>query len=396
MKVEDELKATDSTGVSIYRSSDEAKDSKMQPFDIEQNGEDEGETSAFLNETSDKRAAAPPAAIAAAAAGSPEESFQARSIKLALCFVGLQVSYITWGVLQEKVMTRAYSSGDMFPSATFLVFGNRAIAIWVALALVYYPQLRHGARLEKKAPLVWYAPCSLSNVLSSWAQYQCLKYVTFPVQVVSKSCKIIPVMLVGKFVHGKSYPIAEYLEALVITIGVSLFTLSEKQDPGKGAAESTTLGIMLLAFYLCCDSFTSQWQSKVYEKYSVNQFQMMAGVNTCSVFFTLATLLKTGEFFQTLTFMADNPEAVSHVLVLSITSCTGQLFIFYTIKKFGPVIFTIIMTTRQMLSMVLSCFLFGHALGLLAVAGAIVVFATLGYRIRRQYLAKQSKGGGRR
>ncbi|CAM9163238.1 unnamed protein product, partial [Heterosigma akashiwo] len=26
--------------------------------------------------------------------------------------------------------------------------------------------------------------------------------------------------------------------------------------------------------------------------------------------------LQTGEFFQTLTFMADNPEAVSHVLVL--------------------------------------------------------------------------------
>ena len=26
--------------------------------------------------------------------------------KLLLCFVGLQVSYLTWGVLQEKIMTR--------------------------------------------------------------------------------------------------------------------------------------------------------------------------------------------------------------------------------------------------------------------------------------------------
>lgn len=31
-------------------------------------------------------------------------------------------------------------------------------------------------------------------------------------QVVSKSCKVVPVMLVGKFVHGKSYPWVEYLE----------------------------------------------------------------------------------------------------------------------------------------------------------------------------------------
>jgi adenosine 3'-phospho 5'-phosphosulfate transporter B2 len=38
----------------------------------------------------------------------------------------------------------------------------------------------------------------------------------------------------------------------------------------------------------------------------------------------------------------------------------GQLFIFYTLKKFGPVVFTIIMTIRQMLSMIISCVIFGH------------------------------------
>lgn len=34
-------------------------------------------------------------------------------------------------------------------------------------------------------------------------------------------------------------------------------------------------------------------------------------------------------------------------LVLSLSSSIGQLFIFYTISKFGPVVFTIIMTLRQ-------------------------------------------------
>ena len=34
----------------------------------------------------------------------------------------------------------------------------------------------------------------------------------YPSQVVSKSCKVVPVMLVGKFVHGKSYPWVEYFE----------------------------------------------------------------------------------------------------------------------------------------------------------------------------------------
>jgi hypothetical protein len=49
-------------------------------------------------------------------------------------------------------------------------------------------------------------------------------------QVVSKSCKVIPVMLVGKALHGKSYPWVEYIEAVGITIGVSMFSLSESKN----------------------------------------------------------------------------------------------------------------------------------------------------------------------
>ncbi|CAN0547131.1 unnamed protein product, partial [Ectocarpus sp. 12 AP-2014] len=83
-------------------------------------------------------------------------------------------------------------------------------------------------------------------------------------------------------------------------------------------------------------------------------------------------------------FLSTYPAALYHVVTLSVTSATGQLFIFYTIKKFGPIIFTIIMTTRQMVSLVVSAVVFGHLLGLGCWAGALVVFGTIGYRIRRK------------
>ena len=81
--------------------------------------------------------------------------------------------------------------------------------------------------------------------------------------------------------------------------------------------------------------------------------------------------------------MADS-QAFAHMTVLSITSATGQLFIFYTIKEFGPVIFTIMMTTRQVLSLFLSCLLFKHQLNLLGWAGALSVFAIVFNRIYRK------------
>ena len=75
---------------------------------------------------------------------------------------------------------------------------------------------------------------------------------------------------------------------------------------------------------------------------------------------------------------------------LSVAGAVGQMFIFYTIKTFGPVVFTIIMTTRQMFSIVLSTFLFGHPIKPVAVLGATVVFATIFNRIKRQAKAKKA------
>jgi adenosine 3'-phospho 5'-phosphosulfate transporter B2 len=296
---------------------------------------------------------------------------------LAGCAIGLQLSYLTWGVVQERVMTTTYSSGEKFPSATFCVFSNRVMAIMVAACLMVYDQ----GSFKLAAPIYAFAPPSISNTLSSYGQYEALHYVSFPLQTLSKSTKVIPVMLMGKFLNGKTYPWAEYGQAALISFGVSVFAMSG----GKSSETETALrGVAMLALYIASDSFTSQYQSRVYKaSKDVTQFQMMFATNTWSILFTLAAMLSTGEFFGTIGFLQRNPEAVWDNIAISVTSATGQVFIFYTIKKFGPVVFTLIMTTRQMFSMVLSTIFFGHTMGAGAGVGALIVFATLFYRVKQ-------------
>ncbi|CAM9600056.1 unnamed protein product [Scytosiphon promiscuus] len=298
--------------------------------------------------------------------------------------------------MQEMVKNRKYGQtesfeGENFPSDVFLVFGNRLLAMMVAAAMVMLPLRSEPAGgWAPQAPWLNFAPCSLSNVMSSYAQYHCLDYISFPLQVVSKSCKVVPVMLVGKFVHGKSYPWVEYLEAVAIAFGVSMFSLSQSSGPKDGEENNTqAIGIFFVSMYLVCDSFTSQWQDRIFKKHKIDQYQMMFGVNCFSIVFTTFSLLTNGGFADSFRFLSTYPEALYHVVTLSITSATGQLFIFYTIKKFGPIIFTIIMTTRQMVSLVVSAAVFGHVLGLGCWMGALVVFGTIGYRIRRKM---QSRG----
>ena len=166
----------------------------------------------------------------------------------------------------------------MFPSPTFCVFSNRIIAIVVAALLCFY---KHGTT-QSSAPMWVLMPCSLSITMSSFCQYASLSYVPFPLQNLFKSTKVIPVMLMGKFLKGTEYPWVQYGEAALITGGVFLFSQSSGKhaEAEEDATPVQMLGVILLCGYVLSDSFTSQWQSKVYSDYGkIDQYHMMFGVS---------------------------------------------------------------------------------------------------------------------
>jgi adenosine 3'-phospho 5'-phosphosulfate transporter B2 len=118
---------------------------------------------------------------------------------------------------------------------------------------------------------------------------------------------------------------------------------------------------------------------------------MMLGVNTSAIVITVVGLIFSGEIPIVLEFFRSNPAVFQYNVITAITSASGQLCIYYTIKEFGPIAFTIIMTTRQMISITLSAIVFGHEISMKAASGAFIVFGVLFYQIRRKYLAR--KGG---
>jgi len=172
--------------------------------------------------------------------------------KLIFAFFGLQISYLLWGLLQERIMTRTYAN-EKFSNSQFLVFVNRFLAMIVAhiSMKLFYPtkKLTHTG-----PPLYRYGIISYANCMSTWFQYESLLYISFPVQVIAKSIKTIPVMLVGRFVSGKTYPFRQYVLMLIMAIGIGLF-LSGYQENGlsmKRTRQNITTfnGIILLILYL--------------------------------------------------------------------------------------------------------------------------------------------------
>eukprot|EP00658_Telonema_sp_P-2_P023448 TRINITY_DN19397_c0_g1_i1.p1 TRINITY_DN19397_c0_g1~~TRINITY_DN19397_c0_g1_i1.p1 ORF type:complete len:354 (-),score=87.48 TRINITY_DN19397_c0_g1_i1:143-1204(-) len=312
------------------------------------------------------------------------------ALRLVCCFAGLQLSYLTWGYLQEKIMTKQYPGGVYFPSAMFCVLSNRVLAIVVGLVAVICTQGK--LTISSLSGLVAFSPPALSNTFSSFSQYQALRFVPFPLQTIAKSTKLIPVMLMGKILSSKTYSVAEYVEAIAISFGVLIFASERQSDSWElgDLSRETAIGVLLLATYITADSFTSQYQSKLFTRNpGLSQFEMMLLTNLWAGTISLVSLLYSGELWLALAFLKQYPEALVDNVIIGITSAVGQCFIFYTIKTFGPVSFTLIMTTRQMFSIMLSMVMFGHALKHTALTGSLLVFCTLFKRTHRNWEKKK-------
>jgi solute carrier family 35 (adenosine 3'-phospho 5'-phosphosulfate transporter), member B2 len=278
-------------------------------------------------------------------------------------------------------MAVKYMSADgkeeHFRNSLFLEFMNRILAVVVACILTMIIQ-----QPVHTAPVYKYSYSALSNIMSSWCQYEALKYVSFPVQVLAKAAKVIPVMLMGRVVSHQSYSLVEYCTAGMISLGLFLFVISTNRPDHESTYVSSMLsGLILLAGYLTFDAFTSNWQSRLFHVYHMSSIQMMACSNMFSVLLAGVSLIEQGGFIEAMLFLTRHPIFLSHIALLSVMSAIGQLFIYYTIAEFGAVTFTIIMTVRQGFAILLSCIFYGHSVKLHGIVGVIVCFTAIFVRI---------------
>ncbi|XP_068619687.1 adenosine 3'-phospho 5'-phosphosulfate transporter 1 [Battus philenor] len=314
------------------------------------------------------------------AAKPPKSDDGHEGFELLFCFTGLMAAYLVWGLLQEKIMTQNYVMADgslvRFNDSQLLVFINRLLAFGIALV-----RLLCAGQPVLVAPLYKFSYCSLTNIISAWCQYEALKFVSFPTQVLSKSCKVIPVMLMGKLISRNKYEPYEYATAALISLGMVLFMFGSHDDYAVSAA-TTGSGLALLALYMACDSFTSSWQAALFARHSPRPLQMLAAVNLCSLALTAAALprLHTPRA-RTRLRLLQHPVFVSDCLLLSLSSAVGQMLIYRTIARFGAVVFTIIMTLRQAVSILVSCAVYGHAVSAGGACGVLLVFAAVLLRL---------------
>ena len=138
------------------------------------------------------------------------------------------------------------SPGEKFAFTFFALAAERGINALIALAGV----LAFGGS-GNKIPHMEIFNSGVSQMLAMAASNEALRYVSYPTQVLGKSCKMVPVMAGGLLLGGKSYTLFEYLQVALITGGVVVFNFGGKKKGGDAA--DSAYGLVLIALSLIMD-----------------------------------------------------------------------------------------------------------------------------------------------
>ncbi len=231
-----------------------------------------------------------------------------RSLKLFACCSGIILLLGVYGFLQERIMTIPYdvastaecTAGNtqvheifdspqnaistylirfflkacLFTWSLLLVFFNRVMTVFFALVMTGI----RGDSFAPKCPIWKYALISISNVTSTTCQYEALKYISFPMQMLGKSMKMVPVMIWGIIVSRKEYTVVDWLIAVGVTMGCTGFALygdassRAASDEGSSVFYLYMYGMLLMVGYLATDAFTSTFQEYLFKSENTTKY----------------------------------------------------------------------------------------------------------------------------
>lgn len=301
-----------------------------------------------------------------------------RAFLLVFAASGIYASYLTQGIVQENLSTKRYGPlSERFPHLSALA-GVQAVVcfLWAGLLMMF----SKDDATKKLPPFTAFWMAGLTNSIGPACGIQALKNISYPAQVLAKSCKMIPVMLMGTLLYGKRYSMFEYLCVSLIAGGISLFASeTSSKVRSKLASPNAPLGYALCLVNLVFDGYTNAAQDEISRKYKDNSaIHMMCWMNFwCGLYYCGYLFGATSQGPELLAFCQQHPDAARDLALFCLCGAFGQLFIFFTIRTFGSLVNTIVCTTRKFFNILISVVWNGNALFPLQWVGVALVFSGL-------------------
>jgi UDP-galactose transporter B1 len=299
-------------------------------------------------------------------------------IGLVVHALGIYIFFLAWGIYQEKISTTSYN-GKYFNNFVFLSFLQSVGGICVSY--VSMKLSRRSLSSHSKSLVGKYFKCSILHIISSQMGYLSLKFIDYPVLIIGKSCKLIPVVLMNYILYGKKFQTKKYVSILLTTLGILSFMMFE--DKKRKSNSNSFIGILLLLGNLTIDGAINSIQDNIFKSYQIDSFHMMFYSNlfsACSTFLYLLSPLSS-QLEDSVKFIKTNPLIGVDLFCFSVFNVLGQMFVYSTIKRYGSVSLITVTVTRKLFSIILSLVYFKHSLNSFQWMSILTVFTALGIEL---------------
>ncbi|KAK8882251.1 hypothetical protein M9Y10_044893 [Tritrichomonas musculus] len=265
---------------------------------------------------------------------------------LLFCVSGLFTTLLVKAVIHEYLLKHFH-----FNEPCFLT-----LSLFIADVASTFP-LPYRILTKKvtlKAPITSYLGISLilaaAKVLMNYASLR----ITFTTGVLFKSCNLIPVMI-GNIIFLKKTPKPiEIMAVLLYIIGLTIISLGDK----KSKNEFNLSGIFAISIALILKAIAANLEELVMSRCGAGQDELIAMLYSFSTFFMFILSIITGQLTAGIHRIINNASILYLVLWVVFLGAISVQFIFLTIKNFGSLLTDMLLSTRKVLTVCLSFFVF--------------------------------------
>jgi adenosine 3'-phospho 5'-phosphosulfate transporter B3 len=283
-----------------------------------------------------------------------------------ICSSGFFFGYLVNGICEEYVYNRLqFSYGWYF---TF-------IQGWVYLALIY---LQGFTPKQMVNPWKTYVKLSVVLMGSHGLTKGSLAFLNYPAQLMFKSTKVLPVMIMGAFIPGlrRKYPLHEYISALLLVVGLILFTLAD----ANSSPNFSMVGVVMVSGALVMDAFLGNLQEAIFTlNPETTQMEMLFCSTVVGLPFLIPPMILTGELFIAWNSCSKHLYVYGVLIFEAMATFIGQVSVLSLIAIFGAATTAMVTTARKAVTLLLSYLIFTkplteqHASGLLLITMGIVL-----------------------
>ncbi|GAX09701.1 hypothetical protein FisN_19Lh170 [Fistulifera solaris] len=280
--------------------------------------------------------------------------------RLAFCATGICACYLYYGLLFENL----FQPGEHALGATFVLMTQSITNSMVAYGWKKFQDSSSVASsaTREALPHRFLFAATACYVTAMACSNEAVRYVSYPVAVLAKSCKLIPTMVVGQFVEGRLYSRTEWMAALSISAGIVVFHMTRMEEAihhDDQPKPTATYGMLLLLVSLTMDGFLASCQNFLKKKRPnlrpPDAIETMLWMNLYAIIYLVPLTVMSGQL--------DMEALLSmwyKIAALNMTVAAGQVFIFLTITWYSPVMTTTFTTTRKFFTILLSVWTYGH------------------------------------